>query len=120
VVAEESGDEWTYYEKAEFVDPTGNRREAMAFSGVGEEEDAHKGEVTILYDPADPSNATIFKCGDFLIVLFLPFATLLIYLGWPSDEEGVKLKTNNQKPRARTLTSLEIFLNHLDLTLTFS
>lgn len=87
VVEEESGDEWTYYEKAEFVDATGKRLEAIAFSGVGEKEDARTGEVTVLYDPSDSSNATIFKLGDFLIVVFLPFAALLIYLGWPFSKK---------------------------------
>ncbi|MFZ1807312.1 MAG: DUF3592 domain-containing protein [Cyclobacteriaceae bacterium] len=86
VVTEELGDEWTYYEKAEFVDPTGKTIEAIAFSGVGEREDVPSGEVTILYDPADPSHATIFKLGDFIIAVFLPFAALLIYLGWPFSE----------------------------------
>jgi hypothetical protein len=86
VVVEESGDDWTYYEKAEFVDPTGKTLEAIAFSGVGAEEDVPTGEVTILYDPADSSNATIFKLGDFLIVVMLPFAALLIYLGWPFNK----------------------------------
>jgi hypothetical protein len=88
VVVEESGDDWTYYEKAEFVDPTGKRLEAIAFSGVGAEEDASTGEVTVLYDPANPSNATIFKLRDFLIGVFLPFAALLIYLGWPFSKTG--------------------------------
>ena len=83
VVVEESGDEWAYYEKAEFVDATGKMGEAIAFSGVGEEEDARTGEVTVLYDPANPAHATIIHIRDFLIGLFLPFAALLIYLGWP-------------------------------------
>lgn len=83
VVVEESGDDWTFYEKAEFVDPNGKTLEAIAFSGVGAEEDVPTGEVTILYDPADPSNATIFKLGDFLIVVMLPFAAFLIFIGWP-------------------------------------
>ncbi|MEP2667886.1 MAG: DUF3592 domain-containing protein [Cyclobacteriaceae bacterium] len=83
VVEEESDDEWTYYEKAEFVDPSGKIVEVIAFTGVGAREDTHTGEVTILYDPKQPSHATIFQLRDYLIVLFLPFAALLMFLGWP-------------------------------------
>ena len=83
VTSEYSEDEWTYYEKAEFIDPDGTKWEAIAFSGYGDRDDVSTGEVTILYETGNPKNATIIKLGDFLIIVMLPFAALLIYLGWP-------------------------------------
>lgn len=83
IVVDESGEELTYYSKAEFIAPTGGKIEVVANTGVSERDELYMGEVTILYDPANPSNAIIFQLADYLIVLFLPFAALLIYLGWP-------------------------------------
>ena len=83
VVDDFSGDEWTFYVKAEFIGPAGTKLEATSFSGFGDRDDVPAGEVSILYDPGNPKNATIIMWGDFLIIILIPLAALLIYLGWP-------------------------------------
>jgi hypothetical protein len=80
-------DDISIHEKAEFVDPRGDTIQVVAFSGVTYEEDARTGEVTILYNPKNSHEAIILQFRDYLVVFFLPFALLLIWIGWPFHTE---------------------------------
>jgi hypothetical protein len=89
----ETSEDYAIHEKAQFVDPAGDTIEVISFAGVTHEDDARTGEVTILYNPKNTREATILQFRDFLIVLFLPFALLLVFLGWPFESDS-----KNQKP----------------------
>jgi hypothetical protein len=44
--------------------------------------------VRIYYDPSNPEAYELVNHGRYLLILFLPFALLLCYLGWPDRERG--------------------------------
>ena len=83
-----SADAYYEYEKAIFTDHTGKEREVIAKTSAGESDFSWKasGDVTVYYDPADSSKATIFMWRNFLGILFLPFGMLLVFLGWPVEK----------------------------------
>jgi hypothetical protein len=89
VVVKESIDDFAYHEKAVFIDTTGKTIEVIALSGVDEREDARDGEVSILFNPKNTSQAIILLWRDYLILLFFPFAALLMILGWPFERKSV-------------------------------
>jgi hypothetical protein len=82
-VVEEGIDDYIIHEQAEFVDPAGDTIQVISFSGVTYHEDARTGDVTILFNPQNPREATILQFRDYLVAFFLPFALFLIWLGWP-------------------------------------
>ncbi|MGE0588705.1 MAG: DUF3592 domain-containing protein [Cyclobacteriaceae bacterium] len=85
VVIKELSDDYAFHEKAEFTDLDGKTIEVISLTGVDVQEDTRSGSVTILYNPKKSSEAIILQFRDYLIVFFLPFAFLLIYLGWPFE-----------------------------------
>jgi hypothetical protein len=42
--------------------------------------------IRIYYDPANPSDALLVNHGQYLLILFFPFALLLTYLGLPEKK----------------------------------
>jgi hypothetical protein len=41
--------------------------------------------IRIYYDPANPADALLVNHGQYLLILFFPFALLLTYLGLPEN-----------------------------------
>ncbi|MGE0771377.1 MAG: DUF3592 domain-containing protein [Cyclobacteriaceae bacterium] len=83
VVLKETDDDYSFHEKAVFTGPKGQEIEVVAMSGTDNEESTYAGQVTIFYNPEDPSQASIFLFRDLLIGVMIPFGLLLIVIGWP-------------------------------------
>lgn len=92
-VMEDGIDDIIIHEKAEFVDPAGDTIQVISFSGVTHEEDARTGEVIILYNPENSREAIILQFRDYLVVFFLPFALLLVWIGWPFHTDAKNRKS---------------------------
>lgn len=93
-----SGVELVYY--MEFSDHQGRVHKIKPNTDDTFIEGKDANHVLIFYEPTHPANFELVNPGRYMLILFLPFAMLLLYLGWPEkipDGTDILRPTRNSR-----------------------
>ena len=75
------------YLNLEFTDANGKVQHLKDNSDDDYMEGSDEKHLILYYDPSNPADYVLANFGRYLIVIFVPFAWFLLYLGWPNKEE---------------------------------
>lgn len=90
--SKEVGGEVSLYLHLEFTDSNGSLHRVIDGTENSYIEGRDPDYAWIYYDPANPGDFALVNHFRYMLIIFIPFALFLVYLGWPhKDTEDVDL-----------------------------